>query len=107
MNCNSYSYAPHVLESKPPIANYENDDMYSSIDEAARGNIGDWKAGYEVVSSSYDGSLDVAEFFQTIDAARFLHEAIVDNFNCSPPTQKEIRALINQAKRIDKEALQC
>lgn len=104
MDCNSYSYAPHMLENKPAIANYENDDMYSSIDAAARGNIGAWINGYEVFSGSYDGILEVCEFFRTIDAARFLHDSIVREYSTSAPTKKQIRALINQAKRIDKEA---
>lgn len=104
MDCNNYSYAPHMLENKPAIATYENDDMYSSIDEAARGNIGDWINGFEVYSGSYDGSLEVSEFFRTIDAARFLHDSIVREYSTSAPTKKQIRALINQAKRIDKEA---
>lgn len=103
MDCNSYSYAPHMLENKPVIATYENDDMYSSIDAAARGNIGEWINGYEVYSGSYDGSLEVCEFFRTIDAARFLHDSIVERYHFTPPESKrELRKLINAAHRMDK-----
>lgn len=100
MDCNSYSYAPNMLEdSKPYIAEYENDDMSATLEKTC---------GYTVWAGSYDGSLDICESYQTIDAARFLYNAIVDNFSDSAPTKKQIRALINQAaKRIDKEALKC
>ena len=104
MDCNSYSYAPHMLDGKENyIESYEHGDMSSTIEESARGNIGHWERGYTVWAGSYDGSLDVCEFYRTIKAARFLHSAIVDNFSDSAPTKKEIRALINQAKRIDKK----
>lgn len=104
MDCNSYSYAPTMLEdSKPYIEEYENDDMSATIEESARGNIGQWENGFTVWANSWDGSLNVCEFYHTIDAARFLYNAIVDNFSDTAPTKKETRALINQAKRIDKE----
>lgn len=104
MGCNRYSYAPSMLEdSNPYIDEYENDDMSAYIDESARGNIGQWEKGFTVWAGSHDGSLDVCEFYRTIDAARFLFSAIVDNFSTTPPTKREQRALINQAKRIDKK----
>lgn len=94
MDCNSYSYAPHMLEdSKPYLEEYENDDMWCMLEKTY---------GYTVCANSYDGTLDICESYQTIEAARFLYTAIVDNFSDSAPTKKETRALINQAKRIDK-----
>lgn len=103
MDCNSYSYAPHMIDGEEHyIESYENDDMQCTVEESARGNIGHWERGYTVWAGSYDGDLDVCEFCRTIEAARFLYNAIVDSFSDSAPTKKQIRALINQAKRIDK-----
>lgn len=97
MDCNSYSYAPNMLEdSKPYIDEYENDDMQCTLEKTS---------GYTVCANSYDGTLDVCESYKTLDAARFLFSAIVDNFSYTAPTKKETRALINQAKRIDKKGM--
>lgn len=105
MDCNNYSYAPNMLEdSRPYNASYENDDMSATIEESARRNIGQWEKGFTVWAGSYDGSLEVCEFYRTIEAAKSLYNAIVDNYNCSPPASKrEVRILINQAKRIDRK----
>lgn len=117
MDCNSYSYAPHMLDGENQyIEQYENDDMEAIMEKSAQQlqcaiidddlniirpaiNI----EGFTVWAESYDGSLDVCEFYRTIEAASFLYNAIVDNFSDSAPTKKQICTLINQAKRIDKK----
>lgn len=103
MDINNYSYSSSMLENVPALANYENDDMYCSIDKSARGNIDHWENGFSVYAGSYDGSLEVDEFFRTIDAANSLYSAIIDSFSNNAPTKKAVRALINTAKRIDKK----
>lgn len=105
MDCNSYSYAPYMLEDNTAyIEQYENDDMSATIEKAARGNVGHWEDGYIVYGTSYDGSLDICEFFRTIDAARHIYNEIVNRYSFSPPAaKKEVRELINETKRIDKK----
>lgn len=97
MDCNSYSYtSPGFLDNRPYIDEYENDDMQCTLEKTC---------GYTVWANSYDGDLDICESFQTIDAARFLYNAIVENFSHCPPARCQTRALINQAKRIDKKGM--
>ena len=106
MDCNNYSYAPHMLDGEDRnIESYENDDMQCTAEQSARGNVGQWQKGFTVWASSYDGTLDICEFLRTLDAARFLYNAIVANFSDSAPTKKAARALINQARRIDKKGV--
>lgn len=105
MDCNSYSYSPYMLEDNTAyIEQYKNDDMSATIEKAARGNVGQWVNGFTVWAGSYDGSLDICEFFRTIDAARHIYNEIVNRYSCSPPaTKREVRDLINETKRIDKK----
>ena len=105
MDINNYSYTGNDFANdySTTIANYENDDMYCTIDRAARGNIGNLINGYTVTAASYDGTMDICEFYETLQAAQQLHDAITTNFAHCPPTKRETRALINAAKKTDKK----
>lgn len=105
MDINNYSYTGNDFANdySTTIANYENDDMYCSIDRAARGNIGNWINGYTVTAASYDGTMDICEFYETLQAAQQLHNAIIANFAHFAPTKRETRLLINAAKKTDKK----
>ena len=99
MDSTSFSNAPQSYT----IAAYENDDMSASIDRWPRFfKNGGWENGFQVYAGSYDGSLLVWEFFKTKEAAKALYGYILDSYTSSPPaSKKEVRALINRAKRID------
>ena len=78
MDCNSYSYAPHMLDDeRKQIAYYENDDMYMELEQ-----VGDV---YCVTANSYDGQMDVAEEFSLLSKAAALYEFIYDNYTDGPP----------------------
>ena len=72
MDCNSYSYAPHMLDKEhEQIAYYENDDMYMELEHYGR--------VYCCSAYSYDGQLDVAEEFSSPDKAQRLYDFIHEN----------------------------
>ena len=78
MDCNSYSYAPSMLDGgREYIKRYENDDMQAELER-----VGDV---YSVWAMSYDGELDVAEEFSSLSAATSLYEYIVENYSDTPP----------------------
>ena len=78
MDCNSYSYAPSMLDGdREYIERYENDDMQAELE--CMGNV------YSVWAMSYDGELDVAEEFTSLSAATSLYEYIVENYSDTPP----------------------
>ena len=78
MDCNSYSYAPYMLDDdKPALAYYENDDMY--VEMYQRG------ACFTVYAYSYDGQLEVYEEFSDRDKAQRLYDFIEENYAGSPP----------------------
>ena len=99
MDSTSFSSAPPSYT----ILAYENDDMSASVDRDSRFlENGGWENGFRVFAGSYDGNLCVYEFFKTKKAAKALYDYILDNYTSSPPaSKKEVRALINRAKRID------
>lgn len=94
MDCNSYSYAPSMLDSEhKQIAYYENDDMYMELEQS--GDV------YCVSAYSYDGSLDVGEELSTLSKAAKLYEFIYDNYTSSPPgdeLEDFIRELIKDGR---------
>lgn len=78
MDCNSYSYAPYMLDCyEKKIDAYNNDDMEAEL--TACENV------YSVYAISYDGSLDVMEEFAELETARQLYKYIVDNYSYTPP----------------------
>ena len=82
MDCNSYSYAPYMLdEERPRLAYYENDDMYAELYV----RFGKY---YNVYAFSYDGQLDVAEEFSDKDKAQRLYDYIMENYTGSPPGEE-------------------
>ena len=92
MDCNSYSYAPHMLEGEI-ISRYSNDDMY------IRHTRHDNKS---VISSySYDGNLDTYDEFTnpTIAAELFAH--IVTNYAHAAPDNRRLNAYIKRLHRQD------
>lgn len=78
MDCNSYSYAPSMLDgNRAQLAYYENDDMQVELEN--------YDGTFCVTAFSYDGSLDVAEEFSDIDRAQRLYDFIMENYTSSPP----------------------
>ena len=78
MDCNSYSYAPTMLDEKHrQIAYYENDDMYMELEQ-----IGDV---FCCSAYSWDGDLDVCEEFSALSKAAKLYEFIEQNYTDTPP----------------------
>ena len=78
MDCNSYSYAPTMLDEKHrQIAYYENDDMYMELEQ-----IGDV---FCCSAYSWDGDLDVSEEFSALSKAAKLYEFIAENYTDGPP----------------------
>ena len=79
MDCNSYSYAPDMLDGEPPIARHENDDMKAKLYR--------WARGFIVSAWSYDGSLDVYEYFpaEQREKAEQIYAYIVENYDRTPP----------------------
>lgn len=94
MDCNSYSYAPTILDGPPPLEAYENDDMSAELET--------WAGGYNVTAYSYDGTLDVYEYFRSIDAARSLYEHIRENYADTPPDKPHLNKAIRDAHKIDR-----
>ena len=104
MDCNSYSYAPHMLDGERDnrIAHYDNDDMSAEITPSSRGNVGAWERGWTVYAGSYDGQLDVCEFFVSFDRALDLYKHIVREYKHTPPggeLNRYIRQLLKQDRR--------
>ena len=78
MDCNSYSYAPTMLDDRHnQIGYYENDDMYMELEQ-----IGDV---FQCSAYSWDGDLDVCEEFSKLSKAAALYEFIAENYTTSPP----------------------
>lgn len=88
MDCNSYSYAPYMLDGeKSALAYYENDDMY--VEMHRRSDNCFW-----VYALSYDGDLEVSEEFSSQDKAARLYDFIYDNFTSGPPVGDELNDFI-------------
>lgn len=100
MDCNSYSYtAPGFgVDSPVPVAEYQNDDMYAEI-TTQHGYNG--AIVYNVWAGSYDGSMDVYEQFNTLDAARALYDHIVTNYSDTPPVPVELKKAIREYHWVD------
>lgn len=94
MDCNSYSYAPYMLdEDRSYIKRYENDDMEVELDPKR----------VDVWAFSYDGSMDVYEIFKTLEAAQAFFDLIVENYSSTPPGD-ELEELIRAAHEEDEAA---
>lgn len=91
MDCNSYSYAPEMLDGEPPIERYENDDMNAELRR--------WSGGVVVSAFSYDGSLDVDEYFpaEQREKAERLYAYIVESYRDTPPGD-ELEAYIDELR---------
>ena len=76
MDCNSYSYAPHMLD-EPVIEHYENDDVHIELFE--------WAHSYVVEAYRFDGSMEVYELFDALETAQKLYKYIMDNYSDTPP----------------------
>ena len=88
MDCNSYSYAPYMLDGeRKQLAYYENDDMYMELQQIE--NV------FCVTAYSWDGELDVAEEFRKLSKASKLYEFIEENFTSGPPAGNEIEEFIS------------
>lgn len=76
MDCNSYSYTPHMLDDEQRIEQYYNDDMEAELTK--NGSV------YCVWAFSFDGSMDVYEEFSDKEQAEQLYDFIVENYNDTP-----------------------
>lgn len=94
MDCNSYSYAPHMLdEDQHYIACFNNDDMEIELERH--------DTYFSVWAYSYDGQLDVYETFNTENAARTIYNHIMDNYTTTPPDRRTLNKAIREAHRED------
>lgn len=94
MDCNNYSYAPHMLESYENLEElYENDDMQIELNNCGNSIFSVW-------AFSYDGSLDVFEEFSNIAQARHLYDYIVENYADNAPGEE----LYNYIEEVKKNA---
>ena len=81
MDCNSYSYAPSMLDGGSEYINrYENDDMRIELERS--------NGVYIVWAFSYDGQLDVFEEFSSLSAASSLYDFIMNNYTDTPPGEE-------------------
>lgn len=95
MDCNSYSYAPTMLDSgENYIAHFSNDDMESSVEK--------WLDLFNIFAWSYDGAMEVNENFERLETALKLHNFIVENFDNSPPIGNELTDYINKLHESEK-----
>lgn len=95
MDCNSYSYAPTMLDGETTvITRFENDDMQSEVEK--------WNDSFTVYAWSYDGSMDIYECFERMETALKLHNFIVENFDCCPPVDNELDDYINSLHESEK-----
>lgn len=79
MDCNSYSYAPTMLdEDQDTLASYKNDDMEVELAH-------DGPTWFQVWAFSYDGSMDVFEAFYERGPAETLYNFIKENYSDTPP----------------------
>lgn len=99
MDCNSYSYTADGFgaDHNPPLKKIENDDMSAELCRL-NGCI-----GFSVFAGSYDGSLDVYESFNTLEAAEEFYQFIVDHYSDSPPVKRELNQVIKACKQHDRE----
>ena len=89
MDCNSYSYAPYMLDKEHErIAYYENDDMYMELERVEH--------TFCVSAYSYDGSLDVAEEYRTFEQAAKLYRFCAA-YRSGPPGD-ELQEFINSLR---------
>ena len=94
MDCNSYSYTPYMCDESP-IMEYSNDDMYVEIYKARSYS----RIYYDVYACSYDGSLEAADRFDSLEIAKKFYDYIVENFSNTPPAAGEIEAYIEDLKK--------
>lgn len=79
MDCNSYSYAPTMLDGeRNMLAKYENDDMQIELEQVGA-------RAFTVWAFSYDGSMDVSEEFSDRAPAEQLYRFIRDSYSNTPP----------------------
>ena len=105
MDCNSYSYAPSMLNSDSDyIERYENDDMMVDITIGYKGIGGAWAECYYVTAYSYDGSLDVSERFNSLYYARVLYSEIIERYSYTPPDSDDLERLIDSIHAQEKAA---
>lgn len=79
MDCNSYSYAPTMLDERNnTLARYVNDDMEIEL-------VQDGPRWFQLWAFSYDGSLDVFEAFYEREPAEQLYNYICENYTDTPP----------------------
>ena len=89
MDCNSYSYAPHMLDEKHFLY-YGNADMYIEVDkDRAYDKIIFW-----LYACSYDGQFEVAERIDDEKTARELFNYIKDNYSDTPPDNDELNSYV-------------
>ena len=94
MDCNSYSYTPHMLdEDQHYIACFNNDDMEIELERH--------NTYFSVWAYSYDGQLDVYETFNNENAARTLYNHIMDNCTDAAPNKRELYKTIRNAHKED------
>lgn len=94
MDCNSYSYTPHMLdEDQHYIACFNNDDMEIELERH--------DTYFSIWAYSYDGQLDVYETFTTENAAQALYNHIFDNYTTTPPDRRTLNKAIRDAHKAD------
>lgn len=96
MDCNSYSYAPHMLDGEDEtLDHYENVDMEISVYKYRHYST----YRYDVLAYSYDGQLEVAETFTSEATARRLYLHIMRNYTDTPPDMDVLNEYIQKLKK--------
>ena len=89
MDCNSYSYAPHMLDEEY-LLYYQNDDMCVHVaKDRAYDKKFFWLSAY-----SYGPGFDVGERIDDEETARELFNYIKDNYSDTPPDNDELNAYV-------------
>ena len=97
MDCNSYSYTPHMLDEQSTIiSSIRNDDMTAELDHP--GNY------FSVWAYSYDGQMDIYETFTSEEPARKLYNHIIANYTDTPPIKRELNRVIKALHKEDLSA---
>ena len=96
MDCNNYSYAPHMLDDITTISEYRNDDMY--IMHTRKDNT-------SIISAySYDGRLDTYDEFTSPTIAAELYAHIILNYSTTASDNRKLNAYIRRLHRQDRRA---
>lgn len=93
MDCNSYSYAPTMLDDDTILKDFSNDDMYMSLEKDKHYD----HYIYYVNANSYGPGLEVAEVYNSQETAEKLYNFIFENYTTTPPGE-ELQDFIDTLK---------